>query len=123
MAPVDTEADTSPAPGRPRERRYPLSVGVRAMVVVAVLACTVLGYMIASAVGTVACSNTGCSGRTPVMWGLLGAAIGLVGTTVVGVLLARSYGEWRMLRGLGTGDSASTEVDGGDETSRPQRTC
>ncbi|MBX7159841.1 MAG: hypothetical protein K1X95_06070 [Acidimicrobiia bacterium] len=120
---MDTEPEASPPPGRPRERRYPLSITVRAMVLVAVAACTVLGYMIASAVGTVACSNTGCSARTPVMWGLLGAVIGLVGTAVVGVLLARSYGEWRMLRGLGATDSASTEVEADGTTSRPQKTC
>lgn len=121
---MDTEADEPPAPGRPRERRYPLSAGVRATVLVAVVTCTVLGYLIASAVGKVACSNTGCSARTPVMWGLLGAVVGLVGTTVIGVLLARSYGEWRMLRGLGAGDTASTEVDGGDgDSPRPPRTC
>lgn len=95
---------------------------MRVAVVVAVLTCTTLGYMIASAVGKVACSNTGCSARTPVMWGLLGAVIGLVGAAVVGVLLARSYGEWRMLRGLGAGDAASTEVDG-DDADRPPRTC
>lgn len=90
---------------------------------VAVVVCTVLGYMIASAVGQIACNNTGCSSHTPVLWGLLGAGIGLVGTTVVGVLLARSYGEWRMLRTLGATDAASTEVDGGGEPPPRQRTC
>lgn len=120
---MDTETDDLPAAGRPRERRYPLSAGVRVGVVAAVVTCTVLGYLIASAVGKVACSNTGCSARTPVMWGLLGALVGLLGTAVVAVLLARSYGEWRMLRGLGADDAASTEVDTSDDAPRPPRTC
>lgn len=118
---MNTDADREAEPGRPLERRYPLSAGIRAAVVASIAICTVLGYMIASAVGQIACSNTGCSARTPILWGILGAAVGLVGAAIVGVLLARSYGEWRMLRTTAAGPS--TEVDLADEDAPPRGTC
>lgn len=119
---MNPESNQAVEADRPQERRYPLSTGIRATVAVAVILCTVLGYMIASAVGQIACNNTGCSARTPILWGILGAAIGLAGAAVVGVLLARSYGEWRMLKGT-TAAGPSTEVDlAGDDTPR-RGTC
>lgn len=119
---MNTETDREVDTGRPRERRYPLSTGIRTVVAASVVICTVLGYMIASAVGQIACNNTGCTARTPVLWGILGAAVGLVGAAIVGVLLARSYGEWRMLRGT-VAAGASTEVDLAGEDSPPGGTC
>lgn len=119
---MNSDADLEVDAGRPRERRYPLSTGIRAVVAASVVICTVLGYMIAAAVGQIACSNTGCSSRTPVLWGILGATVGLVGAAIVGVLLARSYGEWRMLRGT-VAAGASTEVDLADEDSSRGGTC
>lgn len=113
--PVDEERLTA----RPIERRYPLSTPIRITVLVAVVAATAFGAIIAFAIASldcrftamnrcvadattlaakVACDNATCSSSTPVYWAVVGAGIGLVGSTVVAVLVARSFGEWQMLR-------------------------
>lgn len=121
--PVDEERLTA----RPIERRYPLSTPIRITILAAVAAATAFGAIIAYAVASldcrytavdecvaeaatlaakVACDNAVCTGSAPVYWAVLGAAIGLAGSTVVAVLVARSFGEWQMLRAERRADSA-----------------
>jgi len=134
--PTGTPADERTDPGRPRERRYPMSLALKLAIVASVLVCGVLGFVIAYAISAVASANDACldlpknamevcrkahdPGATAVLWGVAGATIGVAGSAVVAVLLGRSYGEWRMLRS--GGPSRETDLAESDET-RPPKTC
>jgi hypothetical protein len=92
---------------RPDEGRLPLQPGIRVGIFVAVLVATVLGYTISASIGSIACDS--CGGLEPVLWGVGGAVVAAAGTSVVAVLLGRSFGEWRMLRST---ESTAEEVAG-----------
>lgn len=85
---------------RPFERRHPLSRGLRAVIYACVLGTGVLGFMIAYSVFDIACARSGCGAIVPISWGLGGAAVAILGSAVVTVLLSRSFAEWHMQRKL-----------------------
>lgn len=86
-------------PERPREQRHPLSRPVRITIYASVVVAGVLGFMIAYSVFDIACARSGCGVIVPVLWGLGGAILAVVGSAVVAVLLSRSFAEWNMGRG------------------------
>ncbi|MCE7883727.1 MAG: hypothetical protein DYH08_07690 [Actinobacteria bacterium ATB1] len=113
---------------RPIERRYPLGKGIRVGIVAAIVAATALAAVVAYAIASLdcrytavddcvaaaatvaqkaACESVACSSSSPIVWSLVGALIGLVGSAVVAVLVARSFGEWQMMR------NGRREVGGG----------
>lgn len=101
-------------PERPVEKRYPLSRFARTAVFASTIIGGILGYLIAFSVFDIACARSGCGTIVPLLWGIAGALIGMVGCAVVAVLLSRSFAEWSMIR-----------AEGGDETSqsRGPKTC
>lgn len=80
-----------------------------------VLAGAVLGFLIAYSVARLTCGVRLCTGLKPVLWGLGGAVVGLLGTAVVAVLVARSFGEWWMLREDRRGADRDDPASPGDE--------
>lgn len=104
---------------RPNEKRYPLSGSVRAAIAVGIVVVAgltgVIAYAIAakdcdySAVNACIeaatndlarfqCKSASCTSSSPWFWGIAGALLGVVGASVLAVLLARSFGEWQMQR-------------------------
>jgi hypothetical protein len=104
---------------RPNEKRYPLSASVRAVIGAGVILVGALTGVIAYAIAAKDCDYTAvnaciaaavtdlakfecktatCTSSTPWFWGGLGALLGVVGASVLSVLLARSFGEWQMQR-------------------------
>ncbi|MFN8104916.1 MAG: hypothetical protein U0U69_10685 [Acidimicrobiia bacterium] len=71
------------------------------------MTCTVLGYLIAPAVAR-SCSNTGCSAHA-------GDGLGAQACWARPSSPRRSYGEWRMLRGLEPTTLVPAEVDTSDD--------
>lgn len=78
------------------------------MIAVAVVVAGILGFLITYSVFDIACARSGCAAIVPVLWGLGGAILGVVGAAVVSVLLARSFAEWNMNRSLTDADDAAS---------------
>ena len=104
---------------RPQEKRYPLSASVRAGIGAGIVVVGALTGLIAYAIAAKDCDYTAvnaciaaattdlakfecktatCTSSSPWFWGVAGALLGIVGTAVLSVLLARSFGEWQMQR-------------------------
>lgn len=125
--PSSGRGEGGPGRVRPDERRYPLGPALRLAVLGAILVCGVLGFVIAYSVAALASTNDACPpgrdraataacraahspGTGALVWGVAGATVGVGGAAVVSILLARSFGEWAMLRSGGP----SRETDHGD---------
>lgn len=115
-------AATKPKPaGKKQEQRYPLSRGVRIGVLVAVVATSALGALIAYSIARLDCAYTAlndcvagaatdaarlacepavCATSGPLLWAIVGSIAGLIGSSIVAILAARSFGEWRMQKAM-----------------------
>jgi len=112
--PVQTIPPKNPSVSqkRPEERRHPLQRGLRVGIFIAVLLAGILGFITLYGVGDIQCRDECTSSREAILWGIGGAVFTVTGTAIVSVLVARSFGEWQMLRQI-----AANDMQRGSETS------